>query len=296
MTLDQYDAQFYYASHSEFSNPGKYENALSIFSDDMATLCRQVNHLFLHFADTEILSCSLDENRYHEFNLRYMDEILKKMFQRDASPLNEPRLLENRVLGICRDVALFCCSILRSRNIPAQLRSGFANYYIPNLFLDGFFLEYFDKKAERWKIADVRTSEKHIAHYKLNIDFDLMDVPPNHFISVEQAWVLARTHQVDPSRFGSRFSKGIIFLRNRLIQALALANKKETLAWDIWGEMLNLGERDDSLLDELSKLLIENSKDIQKICAFYDENANFHLTQRVWLDNPFMPGKWVLLR
>lgn len=286
----------YYAKQSVFSDPGDYMTALFDFSSDVTLLSQQVNTLLLHYADAKLFSYEINPARYSELNVRYTDSLLRTIIEKNNRPLLEERKIEERALGVCRDSALLCCAILRSRGIPARLRSGFVSYFMPGFYLDGFCLEYFDVLHNRWKLADIRTTPMLIDHYNMNIDFDLTDMPLDRFVTAPTAWQWCRTQKKNPNHFGSRFHRGFYYVRNRLIQDLALCCKKELLIWDLWGAMLHPESDDLDLLDELAELLLNDSFDIKKIEAFYNANSTLQVPDTVLTDNPFLKEEWTVLR
>ncbi|OGT45639.1 MAG: hypothetical protein A3E82_09100 [Gammaproteobacteria bacterium RIFCSPHIGHO2_12_FULL_38_11] len=283
----------YYITQSAFSNPKDHHFFYNAFPNDIPHVSKIVQQLFLHYADLDLLSTSVSEDRYAELNLRTIDNILKAMLHKDNSELTKVRAIENRVMGVCRDTSLLLCSVLRSRAIPARLRSGFVSYFIPGLFLDGYCVEYYNEKLCRWCLVDTRTMPLHIDYYKLMIDFDLNDVPENKFISAARAWKMCRFENAEAVRFGSRQHRGLFTVRNRLIQDLALLNKQETLIWDVWGPMLSSVITDFDLLDRLSDLLINHINDVDKIKYFYESNFILTVPGEVLVDNPFLTAKWV---
>ena len=283
----------YYTLHSYCSNPGSYKGLFNCISQDISEICKTGHGLFLHYADLNLFSTSVSEERYKELNLRTIQNSLEKIILNENRALNMPRTAEKSVMGVCRDTALLLCSILRSRGIPTRLRSGFVSYFIPGLFLDGFCVEYYNEKKSQWCSVDTRTMQLHIDHYKLSIDFDLTDVPSDKFISAAQAWKMCRFENADPVRFGSRQHRGLFAVRNRLIQDLALLNKQETLIWDVWGAMLCSVITDFKLLDDLAELLINDKGNVKKITEFYNNNSLFKVPNKVLVDNPFLTAEWV---
>src|SRR3989338_11600024 len=208
----------YYVEHSKFSHPSNFCYLYDHFPESFDTIRKMLHGLFLHYADLDLLNVSVASEKYHELNLRYVKNILQCMMAHDPGKLTQARPPHDRVMGVCRDTALLFCSILRSRHIPARICSGFVTYFIPGLYLDGFCVEYYDEKSMRWKMIDTRTMPEHINHYQLNIDFDVLDMPPSKFISATEAWRLCRFKKADPVRFGSRQHRGLFTVRNRLIQ------------------------------------------------------------------------------
>ncbi|HLD76663.1 MAG TPA: transglutaminase domain-containing protein [Rickettsiales bacterium] len=264
---------------------------LSDFDDlptDINKLCNRINYLFLHYADFNLYSFSVNQNRYAELNLRYLCKIIQKIFSYNKNSLNERRKIDNRILGICRDSALLLCSILRSRGIPARLRSGYINYFIPGFFLDGFCLEFYDSSLKRWRFVDTRTSEFQIQQYKLTIDFDLTDIPDDKFITAAKAWKMCREGRFDPNRFGSRQFFGLKTIRNRFIQDLALLNKYELLVWDLWKPMFDPIENQLAFLDSLSNDLISHAGEVEYLNGLYNFFPFLAPPDTVLVDNPFL--------
>jgi hypothetical protein len=284
-----------YLSHSEYSDPKEYMTLFSDFPCDIAYICRCIHYLFLHYADLDLFSISVDAKKYSEMNQRYLSTILKNMVHYDDRPLIMPRAPHHRVMGICRDSSLLLCSILRFLNIPARLRSGYVNYFIPNVFLDGLVVEFYDDHKKRWQRVDTRTSQTQIDHYRLNISFDLTDLPESAFISAARAWQLCRDGKADPQRFGSRQYRGWPIMRNRLIQDLALLNKQELLVWDLWGLMFEPVESQLGFMDALSDLLMKEN-DAQSFYDFYQSHPALQVPHTILEDNPFSEERWFSLQ
>lgn len=285
----------YYATHSPFSDPEKCAYLYDTFSDDLSKIVYHIQNLFLHYADINLFSITVSDEQYSELNLRYTKNILEKIIEKDSRSLSFSRETKNKVMGVCRDTSLLLCSVLRNRGIPARLRSGFVNYFIPGLFLDGFCVEYFDDALQRWRSVDTRTMPLHIDHYKLPIDFDLTDVPDTKFISAAKAWQMCRFENADPVRFGSRQHRGLFTVRNRLLHDLALLNKHETLIWDVWEPMLSSSITDFDLLDKLSDLLLNDVNDIEKIIDFYKTHPQLQMPNTILVDNPLLTAEWITL-
>jgi len=286
----------YYVSHSLFSDPGKDKKLLSVFSDQIEMIPKQIHQLLLHETDAPYYKIKIDSIRYAELNARYLDQILFYIKQYNSKPLNTSRPPKERVLSVCRDSALFFCAVLRSRNIPARLRSGFLSYLIPGLYLGACFAEYFDEKINDWKMIDPRTTEDFIQQYHLKIDFDLMKLPQDKFISAAFAWQAYRAGKIDAARFGVRKLRGFKILRNHLIQDLALLNKQETLVWDLWGLMLDSPDQHLDVLDALSHLLLTETNNLDRIQQFYHQYDFLTVPNEVLVDHPYLTAEKIRLR
>lgn len=279
----------FYKNHSIFSDPETNADFLNSFSDDPAQIRLQVQTLLLHEADAEYYQIKLTSEQYSELNARYISNIISNIKKYSAQPFG-------RAIVVCRDFALLFCSILRHKNIPCRLRSGFNGYFIPGLYLGAFLPEYFDKSTNQWKIVDPRTSIEYITRYNLKIDFDLTHVPANKFMPAATAWKLTREKKLDESRFGVRQLRGFKILRNHLIQDLALLNKHETLVWDLWGLMLDSPEKNLIILDNLADLLISQKNNILKTQAFYNQYDFLQVPDMVLVDNPYLTERWERLK
>ena len=282
----------YYIEQSSFTSPGIFQDLLKQFPDDVTDICHCLHHLFLHYNDIKLLNTIIDPVRFHEMNFRTAADIFQKMMSLNSSSILIKRVASHRVLGICRHTALIICSILRSRNIPARLRAGFVNYLIPGMYLDGYALQFFDATLKRWRSIDSRTSALLIKTYQLDIPFNLTDLPCDRFITAAEAWVKCRQKEINPARFGSRDFRAMPMIRNRLIQGLALLNKKEDLLWDVWGAMLD-DQMDFVLLDDLAAILIDKKSSLNHYQQFYFNYPSLQFKNKILMDNPFLTPEWV---
>ncbi|MFN8374360.1 MAG: transglutaminase-like domain-containing protein [Anaerolineae bacterium] len=78
--------------------------------------------------------------------------MLARLLEMDARPLTETRAPENRIVGCCRDFSVLFCSMLRHFGIPARTRSGFANYFIKDYWMDHVVVEYWT--GDHWQLVD----------------------------------------------------------------------------------------------------------------------------------------------
>lgn len=285
----------FYRSQSVFSDPGEHVALFLDLPSDIHSITASVNRFLLHHSDQSFYSYDIPATQYAELDYRYVKKILNAILSKSTAPLSISRAHSEKVLGICRDSALMSCAILRSRGIAARLRSGFNNYYLPKLFLDGFCLEFYDEKLQRWRLVDTRTTQDYIRHFYLSIDFDLSDLSEKHFISAAMAWKMCRSGSVDSGRFGSRGYSGLNYIRNKVIQDFVLLNKYELLIWDLWGDMLCDKKVDDDFIDYLSDFLLDNAYDVKKICAGYQAHAILQVPDSVLVANPFLTERWECL-
>lgn len=241
-----------YARHSRLSDPGEQADFLARFPSEPAELGRVIRNLTAHYRATP----GIPEARLTEADTRWMSAILRRLRDASDAPLGEPRPLEARFVGCCRDDALLFVAAMREHGVPARSRVGFAPYFSPAFFHDHVIAEYWN--GARWVRLD---PELEPSRY----DFDTQDLPPEAFLTAAQVWQGIRAGGLDPTRFGvfpdaPDFLRGEGFIRRNLLLELAALNGMEVLLWDSWGLMDTPAEaltKDDlALLDEVAAALI----------------------------------------
>ena len=97
---------------------------------DATDLCRVAQRLLVSPPDAA--GAGLSERRLDERNTRPASSLLRRALELDrASPLDEPRPADRRVVGTCRHFAVRATAFLRAADIPARARCGFAAYFVP---------------------------------------------------------------------------------------------------------------------------------------------------------------------
>ena len=289
------DIRNYYTQQGFISDPGKYAYLYDELPDDVPTLCGIVQDLFFHYADEGLFNCHIPTERMAEMNNRYVYTMLETIIEKNSKPLYVKRRTEERHIGICRDMCLLVCSILRYKNIPARLRMGFIDHLSPGIYLDTLLVEYFDEKQQRWILANARITKNQLQKLNLKLEFDVYDIPENQFFSAEAMWKHCRENKINPQRVGYGQYRGLWYVRNRLLQAMAFLTKKELLIWDVWGIMLGqepavacVAEEHLPFLDNLSNFLLENAYSIEALQSYYQANKTIQVANKVMVYNPFI--------
>lgn len=192
----------FYATQSEFTDPGELAPLYADLPRDPARLARVARDLMIHRGEGRTFGYATPRERLHnDAETRYLDDILRIVVERDDAPLSHRREPENRFVGVCRDFSLLHCSLLRHMGVPARLRSGFATYFGSNGFHgDHVVTEYWDP-VRGWLLADAQLTEPLIVE-TWKIDFDPMDVPRDRFLVAGKAWRAIREGGADPGSFG----------------------------------------------------------------------------------------------
>ncbi|HJR01297.1 MAG TPA: transglutaminase-like domain-containing protein [Methylomirabilota bacterium] len=221
----------FYTTQSRMSDAGERTPLLAAFPRDPARPVAAVSRLVLQFVAP--LAVTPSPESADDVECRAMSRMLDRILARDASLLDAARPLERRFIGICRNYALLACSALRHHGIPARLRVGFAAYFTPGLHEDHWVCEY--HAGDRWRLLDAELSDRVRAHF--GVDFDAADVPRDVFLVAGEAWARARRGALDPGTCGVSAIgiSGPQFLASSVVRDLAALNKREMLAWDVWG-------------------------------------------------------------
>ncbi|MFD7023699.1 transglutaminase-like domain-containing protein [Promicromonospora sukumoe] len=222
---------FDYSDHSPYSNPGHHTGYFTELSTDPEELHRFVCTAVVHYrADGPTLT---DEQK-SDPDRRWLTSILDAAALR--APLDGPRTQAQQVAGCCRDHTLLALGVLRTHDVPARSRIGFANYFVPDWNADHVVGERWDGK--RWVRFDPELDQK-------DFDFDVHDMPTgprSPFVTAAEAWLAIRAGTVDPATYGVTaevpYLHGKDFVRFYVLYEVAHRHRDELLLWDFWGPQL----------------------------------------------------------
>ena len=151
------------------------------------------------------------------------------------------------------------CAFLQHRGIAARARCGFASYFDEGSNVDHWVVEHRPDDAASWTRLDPEI-------LGVQIVADPSDLRPGEFLSGGEAWMLCRSGDVDPMRFGVHGvpeNFGIGEVRGNVIRDLAALNQVEMLPWDHWGRMMesydgSTGPEYDELMDRVAAACASN--------------------------------------
>ena len=268
----------YFAKQGPISDPRVY---ISLFEDlptSISDLVKLVQGVTVHVFWTERYGFKTPPDRMDELQLRSMEKRLARTMELDASPLDEPRPVEKKLLGNCRDHSLLLVSLLRHQGVPARARCGFGAYFLPDHFEDHWVVEYWNQAQSRWMLVDAQLDD--LQRDVLKINFDTLDVPRDQFIVGGKAWQMCRSGAREPAKFGIFDMNGLGFVRGNVVRDVASLNKMELLPWDCWGIILKepLDDPADlSMLDEVASLSDEDVSDFETLRACYESDPRLHV-------------------
>lgn len=204
----------HYLSFSTFTYPGLYRQKLiNDLPDDIREIGLLIRKNFIH--RTTLAAGNIGNNSDLRFgdmtkvpwwrqpeddNLPTAAAMLAELYRRDERGLVPDRAVENKLVLTCRFVAILLAAILKSKGIPARVRSGNASYFPPHykfgkVSWDHWINQYWSDEQDRWVIIDVDGS------LSLAEDLDPYDLPVGAFDFPGKAWLDVRAGKVDPDYF-----------------------------------------------------------------------------------------------
>jgi hypothetical protein len=262
----------YYARPGLMTDPGDQTPMLAGLPTDIAALCRVIQNLLVHIFWAERMGLVLSEERKAEAGIRDVASKLARIVELDDRPLTEPRTLEQRLVGNCRDFSVLLCAFLRHGGVPARARCGFGTYFEPGHYEDHWVCEYWRPDEARWVMVDAQLDA--FQRDVLGIDFDPLDLPPGCFLTGGEAWQLCRGGGADPELFGIFDMHGLWFIRGDLVRDFLALLKIEILPWDHWGITsaydADLAADDLALLDRLAELTGSPHDQLPTLQALYE--------------------------
>jgi hypothetical protein len=182
---------------------------------------------------TNFYGVALSDERAADIHLRSAEAMLDMLFAIESIPLTAQRMPQHRIGYRCHAFTKFIVTLLRAKGIPARARCGFAAYFGPERYADHWVCEYWNAANERWVFVDAQMDN--IWQEKLQIHWNVLDVPRDRFLVAADAWTICRKGNANPEHFGIGFYEGmngLWFIAGNLVRDLAALNKMEMLPWD----------------------------------------------------------------
>lgn len=269
----------FYASQGIVTDPKEHAGLLDSLPRGIPALCDMVQGLFVHIFWAEEMGLVLSEERKEEVQLRAVARQLERMLMLDSRPLHEPRPLETRLVGNCRDFSVFLCAILRHQGTPARARCGFSTYFRPKHYEDHWVCEYWSGGDRRWVRVDPQLDD--LQRRALKIRFNPMDMPPEPFVSGGQAWQMCREGRANPDDFGIFDMRGLWFVQGDLVRDLLALNKIEILPWDSWGRMSSSGKtpsaEDLVVLDRIAEVTLAGDEAFERLRSACEQDSHLQM-------------------
>jgi hypothetical protein len=212
------------------SDPGNGALHFDGLPADVGALCRIAQGVLIHSDWIAAYGASEAQFRTVSRETLPLAMRLRQIGEADPRALAVERAAAKRAVGTCRDYALMLCGMLRQQAVPARVRCGFASYFRKD-WEDHWICEYWQDGC--WKKADAQL-DKVIAP-RLDIDFDLTDLPAGKFITAGEAWRRCRSGEANPAVFGhGEAASDLWFVRVNVMRDHYCINGRETSNWDTW--------------------------------------------------------------
>jgi hypothetical protein len=264
----------YYREPGPMTDPGDLAGLLDRLPGTVGELVSVVQGLLVHIYWAERQGLVLSDEREGEVQIRDATAKLARICQLDDRPITEPRPLDRKLVGNCRDFAVLLCTFLRHHSVPARARCGFGTYFLPGHYEDHWVVEYWDPGNSRWVMVDAQLDA--FQQEALDIQFDPLDMPPGRFVSGGQAWQMCRAGEADPELFGILDMHGLWFVRGNLLRDLMALNKVEILPWDGgWGFFAE-EDPDRDQMDQVASLTLAGDQAFADLRATYEADNRFH--------------------
>ena len=223
----------YFSSPAPMSDFGDFAPLVTQLPTELPELVKVVQGLMVHVFWAKRYGLELDDTRQAEVQIRPLRHKLTRLLELDPAPLNQPRPLERKLVGNCRDFTLMLISFLRAQGRPARARCGFGTYFVPGHYEDHWVAEVWVDGAWRQVDAQLDVMQCEV----LGINFDTLNLPAGAFVTGGQAWQLCRTGGANPADFGIFDMHGWNFIAGDLIRDALSLRKFEILPWDFWEGM-----------------------------------------------------------
>ena len=207
--------------------------------------------------------------------------MIAELFRRDPRGIVLDRTEENGLVVSCRNVALLMASILKSKGIPARVRSGFSPYFeledMRGLSWDHWINQYWNNKKNRWITIDVDGS---IEPY---INFDPYDMPKDLFVFSADAWLKVRSGEIEPNHFhNAGGTSGLIVVAWELFYDFhslmnnepVYTNTPEITFFKVFPTLKN---EDLEEIDKLAQLMQNPDENFYKLKELFDTSRKFRI-------------------
>jgi len=208
--------------------------------------------------------------------------ILAELYRRDKRGFVLDRKEENKLVLTCRYVAIIMASILKSKGIPARVRSGNAPYFdmgnLGNVSADHWINQYWHAKEKRWVTIDVDGS----LSLKDN-SFDPYDIPKGTFDFPADAWLNIRKGKDNPDRFwNAKPERGTIVVLWSLFYDFHCLMNDEVLYIHVpapatYAQFMKLTPSELKEIDQLAKLMQDPDKNFDALKKVWETNKKFRL-------------------
>jgi hypothetical protein len=208
--------------------------------------------------------------------------MLTELYRRDERGFITDRAEGNKLVLTCRFVSILMASILKSKGIPARVRSGNASYFAPHpeygkVSWDHWINQYWSDEQQQWVTIDVDGS------LSLADDFDPYDIPDGKFDFPGKAWLDIRSGKVDPDYFyNAGGERGAVVVAWSLFYDFHSLMNQEDIYMHIpklvrYQEFPKLTEEQLKEIDGLAELMTDPDGNFDKLKELYETKREYRL-------------------
>ena len=224
------DLLAYYATFGPMTDPASHADLLAGLPGDLPGLVQAVQGNLIHVYWAERYGRSLSDAEKAAAGVRRAADKLALVRAALDRPLAEPRPLELRQAGNCRDFSLLLTAMLQAQGVPARPRCGFGAYFMPDHYEDHWVCEYWNAEQGRWVLVDAQLDA--LQQGVLQPGFDTLDVPRDQFVTGGLAWQMCRQGLARPEQFGIFDMNGWWFIWGNVARDFLALNQVVILPWD----------------------------------------------------------------
>ena len=284
----------HYRECSLFTNPGAYRQTLAAgLPDDVREIGRLIRTNTIHRMILAMGNTGSNADmRYGDMtevpwwrqpeddNLVTAAAMLAELYRRDPRGLVADRRVRDRIVITCRYVAILMASVLKSKGVPARVRSGNAAYFemgpLGKVSVDHWINQYWTEAAGRWVTIDTDGS--------LEIrDFDPFDMPESAFDFPARAWLDIRAGKDDATRFynGKPERGAIVVLWSLFYDFHSLMNNEIIYMHNpVYGDPRkfgNLTAQEMGKIDGLARLMLDPDANFDALKEIFETQRDFRL-------------------
>ncbi|MDD3035512.1 MAG: transglutaminase domain-containing protein [Candidatus Saccharimonadaceae bacterium] len=209
--------------------------------------------------------------------------MLAELYRRDERGFVNDRQTKDKLVLTCRFVAIMIASILKSKGIPARVRSGNAPYFdmgeLGNISTDHWINQYWSEQENRWITIDVDGS------LSLKEKFDPYDIPNGKFDFPADAWLGIRAGKLDPQHFynAGGVRGAIVILWSLFYDFHSLMNNEIIYIYGPAGgyggaEKFNkLTKEELEKIDNLARLMQKPDENFDELVSVWESEKDFRL-------------------
>ncbi len=208
--------------------------------------------------------------------------MIAELFRRDPRGFVQGRMEKDRLILTCRADAVLTAAALKSKGIPARVRSGFASYFevdglTKGMSHDHWLNEYWSEKEKRWIMIDV---DGCLEPY---LKFDPFDVPREAFDFSADAWLDVRQGRVDGGHFHNAGGhNGLQVIAWELFYDFHCLMNSESIYMHtppitFFSNFPNLTEKQLSEIDELARLMQKSDEYFAELQKVWEQKREYRL-------------------